>query len=139
MLNKKIFKAYDVRGIYPDDVNAESVRYIGQALAVLLDSGDIVVARDGRHGGEELAKVLGDSLVEFGKGIGKDFNIISIGLSTTPMYYFLVNHLNAKGGAMITASHNPKEYSGVKAVKEKALPFNGTELLKVIEERVIKN
>jgi phosphomannomutase len=134
MLNKKIFKAYDVRGVYPDDVNIEAVGYVALAMSKLLDSGDVVVARDGRHGGEELAQSLGDSLIRFGKDIGKEFNIISVGLSTTPMYYFLVNHLNAKGGAMITASHNPKEYSGVKAVKEKALPFSGTELLKVIED-----
>jgi phosphomannomutase len=134
MLNKKIFKAYDVRGIYPVDVNIEAVGYVALALSKLLDSGDVVVARDGRHGGEELAQALGDSLIRFGKDIGKEFNIVSVGLSTTPMYYFLVNHLNAKGGAMITASHNPKEYSGVKAVREKALPFSGTEILKVIED-----
>lgn len=137
MLNKKIFKAYDVRGIYPGDVNIEAVGHVALAMSKLLNSGDVVVARDGRHGGEELAQALGDSLIRFGKDIGKDFNIISVGLSTTPMYYFLVNHLNAKGGAMITASHNPKEYSGVKAVREKALPFSGTELLRVIESDLI--
>ena len=134
MLSKKIFKAYDVRGIYPTDVNVESVTSIAHALAFLLEAGDVVVARDGRHGGEELSKVMEEKIVSYGKEMGKDFNIISVGLSTTPMFYFLVNHLSAKGGAMITASHNPKEYSGVKAVKEKALPFSGTELLKIIEE-----
>ena len=134
-LNPKIFKAYDVRGIYPTDVNSESVTVIARALATMLPSGQIVVARDGRHGGEELTAVLEREIVSFGEKINKKFEIISVGLSTTPMFYFLVNHLNAQGGAMVTASHNPKEYSGVKAVKEKALPFSGTELLRVIEER----
>ncbi|MDB5204438.1 MAG: phosphomannomutase [Candidatus Taylorbacteria bacterium] len=136
-LNKKIFKAYDVRGIYPADVNTESITVIAHSLATLLPSGSIVVARDGRHGGEELAGVVEKEIVSFGEALGKKFEIISVGLSTTPMFYFLVNHFNASGGAMITASHNPKEYSGVKAVKEKALPFSGIELLKTIEEHGI--
>lgn len=133
MLNKKIFKAYDVRGIYPTDVNVESVTVIARALATLLPSGSIVVARDGRHGGEELTGTLEKEIVLFGETLNKKFEIISVGLSTTPMFYFLVNHFGASGGAMVTASHNPKEYSGIKAVKEKALPFSGTELLRVIE------
>lgn len=133
-MNKKIFKAYDVRGIYPTDVNAESVRVIARALATLLPSGQVVVARDGRHGGEELTTTLEKEIVVFGNTLGKKFEIVSIGLSTTPMFYFLVNHFGASGGAMVTASHNPKEYSGVKAVKEKALPISGTELLGLIEK-----
>lgn len=134
MLNKKIFKAYDVRGIYPTDVNIESVTVIARALATLLPSGQVVVARDGRHGGEELTATLEKEIISFGETLNKKFEIISVGLSTTPMFYFLVNHFGASGGAMVTASHNPKEYSGIKAVKEKALPFSGTELLKAIED-----
>lgn len=134
MLNKKIFKAYDVRGIYPTDVNIESVSVVAHALAYLLNPGVVIVARDGRHGGEELAKTLEEKLIYFGELLNKKFEIISVGLSTTPMFYFLVNHFKASGGAMVTASHNPKEYSGVKAVKEDAVPFSGTELLKTIEE-----
>lgn len=133
-MNKKIFKAYDVRGIYPTDVNVESVSEVARALATLLNSGIIIVARDGRHGGEELTKTLEEKLKLFGETLNKKFEIISAGLSTTPMFYFLVNHFKASGGAMVTASHNPKEYSGVKAVKELAVPFSGTELLKIIEE-----
>jgi len=134
VLNKKIFKAYDVRGIYPTDVNIESVSVVAHALAYLLNPGVVIVARDGRHGGEELAKTLEEKLIYFGELLNKKFEIISVGLSTTPMFYFLVNHFKASGGAMVTASHNPKEYSGVKAVKEDAVPFSGTELLKTIEE-----
>lgn len=134
MLNKKIFKAYDVRGIYPTDVNKESVEVIAHALAELLNPGTVIVARDGRHGGDELTKTLEEKLVFFGEMLNKKFEIISVGLSTTPMFYFLVNHFKASGGAMVTASHNPKEYSGIKAVRELAIPFSGTELLKTIEE-----
>lgn len=136
MLSKKIFKAYDVRGIYPTDVNIESVTVIAHALAFLLPSGGVVVARDGRYGGEELSQAVEKEIAVFGETLGKKFEIISVGLATTPMFYFLVNHFNASGGAMITASHNPKEYSGVKAVKEKAVLFSGTELLKTIEENI---
>jgi phosphomannomutase len=134
MLNRKIFKAYDVRGIYPTDVNIESVSAVARALAQMLNPGVVIVARDGRHGGEELTKTLEEKLIYFGESINKKFEIISVGISTTPMFYFLVNHFKASGGAMVTASHNPKEYSGVKAVKELAIPFSGTELLKTIEE-----
>lgn len=134
MINKKIFKAYDVRGIYPTDVNIESVSAVAHALAHILDSGTIVVARDGRHGGEELTKTLEEKLLFFAGSLNKKFEIISVGLSTTPMFYFLVNHFKASGGAMVTASHNPKEYSGVKAVRAQALQMSGTELLKIIEE-----
>ncbi len=133
-INKKIFKAYDVRGIYPTDVNAESVSEVARALAILLEPGVFVVARDGRHGGEELVATMQSKITEYGSAMGKKFDVLSVGLASTPMFYFLVNHLNASGGAMITASHNPKEYSGVKAVKAKALPFSGTELLQIIEQ-----
>lgn len=135
MLNKKIFKAYDVRGIYPTDVNIESVSVVARALAELLNPGTVIVARDGRYGGEELTKTLEDNIKSFGESLNKKFEIISVGISTTPMFYFLVNHFKASGGAMVTASHNPKEYSGIKAVRELAIPFSGTELLKLIEEK----
>ncbi len=123
-----------MRGIYPTDVNIESVSVVAHALAYLLNPGVVIVARDGRHGGEELSKTLEEKLIYFGESFNKKFEIISVGLSTTPMFYFLVNHFKASGGAMVTASHNPKEYSGIKAVKELAIPFSGTELLKTIEE-----
>jgi len=138
MLNTKIFKAYDVRGIYPTDINTESITVIAHVLASLLSSGKVVVARDGRHGGADLNEVLEKEIVSYGEVLGKKFEVVSVGLATTPMFYFLVNHLSASGGAMVTASHNPKEYSGVKAVKEKAIPFSGTELLKVIEESLLE-
>ena len=130
MLNKSIFKAYDVRGIYPKDVNKEAVEAVISGLKHLWNEGDIVVACDGRHGSEELSKHAFELI---GK-TGKNFTPIYVGLSTTPMFYFLVNHLKASGGVMITASHNPKEYNGVKAVKAEAESISGKELLELVEK-----
>jgi len=134
MINKSIFKAYDVRGLYPKDVNVESVDAVISALVHIWEPGKIVIGHDGRHGGTELSEAAAAKAVEYGKAIGKEFEVIPVGLSTTPMFYFLVNHLQASGGAMITASHNPKEYNGVKAVKANAEQISGTELLKILNE-----
>ncbi len=135
MITRSIFKAYDVRGLYPQEVNDESVRAICEALVEMWPAGDVVVAHDGRHGSQKLAKRAADEIVRVGQAAGKKFNSIFVGLATTPMFYFLVNHFNAVGGAMITASHNPKEYNGVKAVCAAALPVSGTELLSIIDKR----
>ncbi|MES2059438.1 MAG: hypothetical protein V4438_00220 [Patescibacteria group bacterium] len=133
MINRSIFKAYDVRGIYPADVNIESVGAVARALTHIWNAGKIVIAHDGRHGSVELAGEVAKQAIISGKALGKDFDIISAGLSTTPMFYFLVNKLQASGGAMITASHNPKEYNGVKAVKAEAEAISGTELLEIVD------
>ena len=130
MLNKKIFKASDVRGIYPNDINAEALQKINAALALIWQKGHIIIAHDGRHGSAELAQLM---KTYFEQLPSKPFTIEFVGLATTPMFYFLVNHLNAVGGAMLTASHNPKEYTGVKAVGIQALPVPGTLILKTIE------
>jgi phosphomannomutase len=132
MINRSIFKAYDVRGKYPKDVNSEAVTAIAGALARLFPSGTLVVARDGRHGSQELSECAAQALKEEGERLGKEFDVIHAGLATTPMFYFLVNHLNAEGGMMITASHNPKEYNGVKTVKKNAEAISGTELLTLL-------
>lgn len=123
-----IYKAYDVRGLYPAEVNKDVIRHVGRQCAHVFESGAVVVARDGRHGGEELKRALCEGLVLEALALGKSFDIVDVDLSSTPMFYFLVNHYGAGGGAMITASHNPKEYSGVKAVRKGAVPVSGTEL-----------
>ena len=122
-MNTKIFEAYDVRGIYPTDINSEVVKQIVPGLKKLINPGQIVVAHDGRYGSTELAKTLEDELGKDG-----DYTVTMVGLSTTPMFYFLVNDLKAEGGVMVTASHNPKEYNGLKAVRKEALPISGIEL-----------
>lgn len=130
MLNRSVFKAYDVRGKYPQDVNEETIDAVVAALGHIWESGEIIVACDGRHGSDLLSKRAAER-------IGEKFTVTYVGLSTTPMFYFLVNNLKAAGGVMITASHNPKEYNGVKAVKAGAEAISGKELLDVIDKHAI--
>lgn len=133
-MNKNIFKAYDIRGIYPEDINPETVIAIGCAVARMFNPGSVVLAHDIRHGSPELAAALGESILSEAKALGKDLKVINAGLSTTPMFYFLVNHFKSSGGCMITASHNPKNYNGVKTVREGAEMVSGTEVLKLVEQ-----
>lgn len=137
MLNRSVFKAYDVRGIYPKDVNEETIDTVVQALSHIWESGlsasqagEVVIACDGRHGSDVLSKHAETKIAE----LGDKFKVTYVGLSTTPMFYFLVNHLKAAGGMMITASHNPKEYNGIKAVKKNAEAISGKELLEIIDK-----
>lgn len=128
-MNQSIFKAYDVRGIYPTDINENVAIQIGTACANIFKPGKIIIAHDARHGSIELGNTFSESLK---KVSGGQHEIIFVGLSTTPMFYFLVNDLGATGGCMITASHNPKEYNGFKIVGEKAQSISGVTMLSVI-------
>ena len=123
----KIFKAYDIRGLYGEDITPESVKIITKACARIFKSGHIVVGYDGRHGSELLAGVISKTLE------AQQFEVITIGLSTTPMFYFAVNKAGACGGVMVTASHNPKEYNGIKIVGPQAQPISGYDIKKEIE------
>lgn len=116
--NLEIFRAYDIRGLYPQEINEMIVYQIGQALAQFLKPKKIAVGRDTRLSSPALRKALVKGLREEG------VNVIDIGLSTTPMLYFGVNFLKTDGGVMITASHNPGEYNGLKLVREKAIPIS---------------
>ena len=128
-MNPSIFKAYDIRGIYPTDVNETSATSIALACAKLFKPGKVVIAHDARYGGVELANIVAETIK---KASGGQLEIIFVGLSTTPMFYFLVNELGATGGCMVTASHNPKEYNGFKIVEEKAHAISGLEVLNAI-------
>ena len=121
-MNPSIFKAYDIRGIYPTELNESVATQIGQACAKLFKPGKVIIAHDVRYGSKELSKAVVEGLT---KDSGRQHEIILVGLATTPMFYFLVNDLNASGGCMITASHNPKEYNGFKVVGEKAHMISG--------------
>jgi phosphomannomutase len=132
-MNKSIFKAYDIRGLYPQDINKDVVKKIGRACAELFEEGEIIIGHDIRHGSTELTKVLEESLIESAKEFNKKISVLVIGLTTTPMFYFLVNYCKSSGGCMITASHNPKEYNGIKIVRENAEMVAGTDILQMIE------
>ena len=118
-INPNIFRAYDIRGIYPQEINEAVVYKVGKALFKLLKPKKIVVGRDARLSSPALRDALVKGLTESG------INVVDIGLSTTPMLYFGVNFLNADGGVEISASHNPGEYNGLKIVRERAIPISG--------------
>ncbi len=132
MFKKSIFRTYDIRGIYPSEINEKTVFKISRALGLFFKKGTIVIARDGRLCSPSLYK-------EVSRGIsktenGKKLKLIQVGLSTTPMFYFLVNKLKASGGIMVTASHNPKNYGGLKVLKEGGEFVNGKQIFKIVSK-----
>lgn len=129
----KIFKAYDIRGVYPDELNEEVGYKIGRATAKFLKAKEVVVGRDNRNSSDNLFKVLSEGIRDQG------VNVIDIGLTTTPMFYFAVAKWGIKGGIMITASHNPPEYNGFKVVQKDAMPVSENSGLKKIKKLVEKN
>lgn len=137
-MKESIFKASDVRGVYPEEMDFEAATLIAHACAHMFPDGEIIVAHDVRHGSKELAEVTAKALQEGAMMYNKNFTIREIGLSSTPMYYFLVNHFKAVGGCMITASHNPKNYNGMKVVSAGASMIQGTKLLEYIKNHDIK-
>ena len=128
-IKSSIFRAYDVRGQYPEELNERSVAKIAQALSRYFGSGQIVLGRDVRVGSIGLYQVI---VKAFRKQ--KQFDVCAAGLMTTPMLYFLVNHFKARGGIMITASHNPKKYNGLKVFGSGGTQISGKEILKLIEK-----
>jgi phosphomannomutase/phosphoglucomutase len=112
-LSKTIFKAYDIRGVLDSTLDAGIARKIGQAFgAAALAKGErkVVIGRDGRLSGPELAASLADGLREAG------VDVIDLGMVATPMVYFATNVLDARSGIMVTGSHNPPDYNGFKMV-----------------------
>lgn len=103
--DESIFRAYDIRGIYPIQINEELAYKLGRSFATF-NKGKIVVGRDGRIGGEVLKENLIKGLIESGA------EVIDIGIVPTPLIIFSIKYYNFDGGICITASHNPKEYQG---------------------------
>jgi len=113
------FKAYDVRGRVPDQLNEDLARNIGHATADVLGPGPVVLGRDIRLSSPALQQALADGLTAAGR------DVIDIGLCGTEEVYFQTFHLGAAGGIMVTASHNPMDYNGLKLVREGARPISG--------------
>ncbi|MBX9607090.1 MAG: phosphomannomutase/phosphoglucomutase [Gammaproteobacteria bacterium] len=108
-----IFRAYDIRGVVGAGLTEDSVYQIGRALGAEAEARGqrtVVVARDGRHSSEALMQALAKGLLESGR------DVLDIGLAPTPVLYFATNYLDAHSGVMITGSHNPAEYNGLKIV-----------------------
>jgi len=131
-----IFKAYDVRGLVPSQINEDIAREIGLAFQFVLDEEDrsrgntVVVSRDMRSHSEGLEHALIDGLTAGG------LDVLDIGLATTPMNYFAVGHTKAAGGVQTTASHNPAEYNGFKFSKHEARPVSGDHGIALMEQKV---
>ena len=122
-----IFRAYDIRGIYPKDLNEEIAEKIGKAFGTF-NPGKIVVGMDARLSSPSLKEKLIDGLLSTG------CEIIDVGMVTTPMLMFAVKHLEADGGVMVTASHNPKEYNGFKFFAKDAVPISYESGINKIQE-----
>ncbi|MBO5651545.1 MAG: phosphomannomutase, partial [Selenomonas sp.] len=126
----KAFGAYDIRGIYPDTINEEIAYRIGRFFPSLFATKKVVVGNDIRLSGPALKAALIKGLTESG------CDVIDIGQCGTEMIYFATAHLKLDGGVMITASHNPKEYNGMKFVRQEARPISGDTGLRELEAQV---
>ena len=131
-----IFKAYDVRGLYPEQINEEIARQIGLAFHNVLDEADqppgseVVVSRDMRSHSIPLAAALIEGLRSSG------LDVCFIGQATTPMNYFAIGSMQAAGGIQVTASHNPARYNGLKFSLRGARPVSGDHGIPLLEEKV---
>ena len=134
IMDDSIFKAYDIRGTYPEQINEDLFYKIGQAYVEFVQpKGKIAVGRDVRLTSEKLQKVLIQGLTDAG------IDVIDIGLVTTEMMYFTVGNYKLAGGIQVTASHNPAEYNGLKMVRGDAEPLSGEEGIYAIRDLVKKN
>lgn len=124
------FKAYDIRGQVPSDLNEDVAYRIGRAMVAELQGKNIVLGRDMRLESPLLADAMTRGLCEAGA------NVIDIGLCGTEEVYFATSAFKADGGVMITASHNPKGYNGMKLVKSESRPISGDTGLNAIRDRV---
>src|SRR5690349_1931806 len=131
VLDPKVFKAYDVRGIYPSEIDENGAREIGRAYVEQFEPKRIGVGRDMRVS----APTMAHAVIEGASGAGAD--VIDIGLVGTEMLYFAVGDLGLDGGLQVTASHNPKEYTGLKVVRRGAMPVGGDSGLLDIRDRAM--
>jgi len=131
VLDPKVFKAYDVRGIYPDELDEAGARAIGRAYVEEFEPQKIAVGRDMRLSSPAIAEAVMSGAAEAGA------DVLDLGLLGTEMVYFAVGDLELDGGIMVTASHNPKQYTGMKIVRGGALPVGGDSGLLDIRTRAM--
>jgi phosphomannomutase len=131
VLDPKVFKAYDVRGIYPDELDEAGAEAIGRAYVEQFEPRRMAVGRDMRLS----SPTMQEALMRGAASAGAD--VLDLGLVGTEMVYFAVGSLGLEGGAMVTASHNPKEYTGMKMVRRGALPVGGESGLLDVRDRAL--
>ncbi|MFV0478843.1 MAG: phosphomannomutase [Parahaliea sp.] len=127
------FKAYDVRGRIPDQLNEDIARRIGRAYAEVVKPGKVVVGQDIRLTSKAIKAALTEGLLEQG------VDVYDIGQSGTEEIYFATSHADMDGGIAVTASHNPKDYNGMKFVREQSRPVSGDTGLFDIRDLAIRN
>ncbi len=132
MLDSKVFKAYDVRGIYPTELDEEGAYAIGRAYVEHFEPQRIAVGRDMRLSSPSMEQAVTAGAADAGA------DVLELGLVGTEMVYFAVGELGLDGGIAVTASHNPKEYTGMKIVRRGALPVGGESGLLDIRDRAAR-
>jgi phosphomannomutase len=131
VLDPEVFKAYDVRGIYPSELDEDGARAIGRAFVEVFEPKRIAVGHDMRVTSPAMAEAAMAGAAEAGA------DVLELGLVGTEMVYFAVGELGLDGGIAVTASHNPKDYTGLKIVREGALPVGGDSGLLEIRDRAV--
>ncbi len=136
-VSAKIFKAYDIRGVYPDEISADLFFRIAQVFAIMMkneNSGKerltCVVGRDMRESSVELTEAVIKGLTDQG------MDVVFVGLVSTPTFYFSVAYYGYDAGIMISASHNPKQYNGMKFTRRNGVPVSGETGIAQISEMV---
>lgn len=127
-----IFKAYDIRGLYPKEINEDVAYLIGRGLCSYLKPQVVCVGRDVRLSSPVLLRGLVQGIVDSGA------DVVDLGIIPTDCLYFAVGHFRYPAGVVITASHNPKEYNGFKICRENAIPLSGDAGLNQIKEIIEK-
>jgi phosphomannomutase len=133
MANIPGFKAYDIRGKVPSELNEELAYKVGRAFAIQQNAKKVLIGRDVRESSPSISKALANGLTDAG------CDVIDLELCGTEMIYFGTPHLDADGGVMITASHNPPEYNGLKFVKKGSKPMGYDSGLNEIEKMILEN
>src|SRR6187200_80658 len=132
-INPSIFKAYDVRGLYPGEINEDAARQIGRGFVAYLNAKRIGVSRDMRVSSPTIAAAF----IDGARAQGAD--VVDYGMLGTDLMYFAVVTDGLDGGAQITASHNPGRYNGIKMVRREAFPLSGDAGIGDIRDMIAAN
>lgn len=130
-MNTSIFKAYDIRGVYPDEINENIVEKIGHAIVDVLNMKTVAIGRDARASSPSLYGALEKGITDAGG------NVVDLGLLTTPMVYYASGALSVDGALSVTASHNPPRYNGIKIARAGAVPVGGDNGLMDIKNYIL--
>jgi phosphomannomutase len=128
-LDPRVFKAYDVRGVYPSELDEDGAYAVGRAYAEVFEPKAVAVGRDMRLSSPSVAEAVVGGVADAGA------DVVDVGMIGTEMLYFAVGSLGLDGGIAVTASHNPREYTGMKIVRRGALPVGGDSGLLDVKRR----